>query len=169
MLENENFEIHANMECKRVVETLSDTESINMGRSTNEAFTDKTVNTPHLHRHYELFYNVSGAEGYMVNSRFYKLNKHDLIVIPRWQIHRVIVKKKTLYDRCVINIDDYIINILEMLCCSDNILSWLKGNYEKIPQKITPVRSAPFSPWRPSPGPSSPVFFPFCLIGKASF
>ena len=137
MLENDNFEINENKECQHVVETLSDTESINMNRSSTKPFTDKTINVPHLHSQYELFYNVSGAEGYMVNSKFYKLNERDLIIIPRWQIHRVIVKKKALYDRCVINIDGYIIELLELLCCSDNILSWLKGNYEKIPQKIT--------------------------------
>ena len=137
LAENSGSEMHDLTACKHVTDIFSDADSIRMGHSVSDTDFDINVNKPHLHRHYELFYNVSGAEAYMVNSKFYKCGSHDLIIIPKWQIHRVIAKKKGVYDRCVINMDDYIVNLLEILCCSENMLSWLKGNYKNIPQKIT--------------------------------
>lgn len=94
------------------------------------------IASPHLHSQYEIYYNISGARGFMVNGEFYKCGERDLIVIPKVQAHKVIVKKNVEYERCIINVDDYIVELIEIICHSPKVLSWLKGNDENIPRMV---------------------------------
>lgn len=63
---------------------------------------------PHIHSYYEIYYNISGAKGFLANGEFYKCSERDLIIIPALSAHKVIVKKDCVYERCVINIDESI-------------------------------------------------------------
>lgn len=82
---------------------------------------------PHLHTHYEIYYNISGAKGYMVNGNFFKCGERDLIVIPKVQAHKVLVKQNGEYERCLINIDDSTLQMVEMLCGDAGALDWLRA------------------------------------------
>ena len=94
------------------------------------------ITVPHLHSQYEIYYNIHGAKGFMLNGSFFKCNKKDLIVIPKVQTHKVLVRKNIEYERCIINVSDYIIDLIEILCNSKDELLWLKGTDEKIPQMV---------------------------------
>lgn len=94
------------------------------------------IASPHLHSQYEIYYNISGAKGFMVNGEFYKCGERDLIVIPKVQTHKVIVRKNAEYERCIINIDEYVVDLTEILCHDPNVFVWLKGNDKNIPQMV---------------------------------
>lgn len=94
------------------------------------------ITVPHLHSQYEIYYNINGAKGFMLNGNFIKCSKRDLIAIPKVQAHKVIVKKNTEYERCIINISDYITDLIEILCHSENILSWLKGTNDNTARTV---------------------------------
>ena len=83
------------------------------------------ISAPHLHSQYEIYYNISGARGFMLNGNFYKCSEKDLIIIPKVQTHKAIVNKNSIYERCIINIDSYVIELLEILCHSQSTFSWL--------------------------------------------
>lgn len=94
------------------------------------------IAAPHLHSQYEIYYNIRGAKGFMVNGEFYKCGGHDLIVIPKIQTHKAIVKKNVEYERCIINIDEYTVELIEIMCHNKRVLSWLKGDDDNIPKMV---------------------------------
>ena len=92
---------------------------------------------PHIHNHYEIYYNISGAKGFMVNGVFYKCRERDLIIIPRLEAHKVVLdSEEQTYSRCVINIDDRLLSVLEMISPDKESLDWLVGNSTS-PRKTT--------------------------------
>lgn len=91
---------------------------------------------PHLHGYYEIYYNICGAKGFMANCDFYKCRERDLIIIPKLQAHKVVIKDTEEYQRCVINIDEYAINLIEILSENDECLSWLKDETLESPSRV---------------------------------
>ncbi len=91
---------------------------------------------PHLHGYYEIYYNIRGAKGFMANCDFYKCSERDLIIIPKLQAHKVVIKDCEEYQRCVINIDEYAINLIEILSGSDESLLWLKNDTLDRPSRV---------------------------------
>lgn len=81
---------------------------------------------PHIHNYYEIYYNISGAKGYMVNGEFYKCNSRDLILIPPLCAHKVVIDKDfDRYERCCVNIDSSLLSVLGNAAKSKETLSWL--------------------------------------------
>ena len=97
------------------------------------------VNTlPHIHNHYEIYYNIFGAKGYMVNGVFYKCCERDLIIIPRLLAHKVILESSEAdYRRCIINVDEKLLSVLEMICPEKEVLKWLVEENPNAPKKTT--------------------------------
>ncbi len=85
------------------------------------------IASPHLHSQYEIYYNIYGAKGFMVNGQCYKCCERDLIVIPKVQAHKVLVKRNVEYERCIINIGDYTTELLEILSGNTGAMSFLFG------------------------------------------
>lgn len=102
---------------------------------------DDLLAAPHFHSQYEIFYNIHGADGFYVDSEFYKCSERDLIIVPRFRIHRVIVRDSSKYVRCCIRASDYIIKHMEIMCHSDSVLNWLKSDSDDVP-RITRLSSA---------------------------
>ncbi|MBQ4527645.1 MAG: helix-turn-helix transcriptional regulator [Clostridia bacterium] len=94
------------------------------------------VMPPHLHGYYEIYYNIRGAKGFMANCDFYKCVERDLIIIPKLQAHKVILKKECEYERCVINIDEYAVNLIEILSQSEESMAWIKEERSQRPYKV---------------------------------
>ena len=94
------------------------------------------ISSPHLHSSYEIYYNISGAKGFMLNGEFYKCGERDLIVVPKGWAHKVLVKKNVEYERCIVNINDYAANMTEIISSSKNVLGWLKGEVAGIPKIV---------------------------------
>ena len=67
---------------------------------------------PHLHSQYEIYYNISGGDYYLINDRFISVKPYDLVIIPKLQIHKSIRSLKSDYNAYVVNFSDNIINTL---------------------------------------------------------
>lgn len=91
---------------------------------------------PHLHRNYEIYYNIHGAKGYMINGVFYKCKENDLVVIPQFYTHKVLVNKGVEYERCIINIDEGVIKMLETVVGVSGELSWLTNEGAEAPKMV---------------------------------
>ncbi len=85
------------------------------------------ISVPHLHSQYEIYYNISGAKGFMLDGSFYKCKGCDLIVVPKICTHKAVVKKNVSYERCIINIDETVLYSIEAIYKNKESLSWLKG------------------------------------------
>ncbi len=86
------------------------------------------ISVPHLHSQYEIYYNIRGAKGFMVNSEFYRCGERDLIIIPKIQTHKAIVKKNVEYERCIINVDDRILDMIEKMSDEKGGLLWIRNS-----------------------------------------
>ncbi len=88
------------------------------------------IKVPHLHSSYEIYYNINGAKGFMVNGNVYRCEEKDLIIVPKVQTHKVIVRRNCKYERCIINISENVVGAVENVCEKDAML-WLKEGIKK--------------------------------------
>lgn len=86
------------------------------------------ISVPHLHSQYEIYYNISGAKGFMAGGNYFKCTGHDLIIIPQFMAHKVIVSQNIKYERCIININEYIVDAISSVCNNQETLQWLKNS-----------------------------------------
>lgn len=80
---------------------------------------------PHLHSQYEIYYNVSGAKGFMLGGEFYKCGQRDLIIVPKVHSHKVVVKRHAEYERCIINVEEHILELLKLFFHSEDVFDFL--------------------------------------------
>ena len=83
------------------------------------------TSVPHMHSRYEIYYNICGAKAFMCDGALYPCAGHDLIVVPKFCSHKVFVDKSFDYKRCIISVDEAVIDMISMLCQSEDSLSWL--------------------------------------------
>ena len=71
---------------------------------------------PHIHNYCEIYYNISGAKGYMLNGVFYKCSERDLIIIPKLSMHKVVSDSEVaFYERCIVRIDDSLLAVMKVM------------------------------------------------------
>lgn len=92
--------------------------------------------TPHLHTEYEIYYNISGGKGFFIDEHYYECNPHDLFIIRKLHIHRVAVADPTSYVRCVISIDEPVIEKLKSVIPDITSLDFLEEAGETLPVKV---------------------------------
>lgn len=96
----------------------------------------KHIDVPHLHSQYEIYYNIHGAKGFFVNKNFYSCTGHDLFVVPKAQVHKVIVMPDTQYERCIISIDSKITDSINSMPHLGRALDWLDCVGHTLPAKV---------------------------------
>lgn len=94
------------------------------------------VNMPHLHSQYEFYYNIEGGNGMFADKKFYQCTGHDLFLIPKTCVHKVLVPKDTYYERCIINIDSKLVDAINATPNLNRPLLWLDGLGEPEPKKV---------------------------------
>lgn len=94
------------------------------------------ITVPHLHCHYEIYYNINGGKSFLIESAFYECEPHDLFVIPKTHIHKVVAEKNKPYERCVIHIDDEIIASVNAMPQMNACLAWLDEVGKTYPRKV---------------------------------
>ena len=94
------------------------------------------VNVPHLHSQYEFYYNIEGANGLFADKKFYECTGHDLFVIPKTCVHKVMVNKNVDYERCIINIDSKVVDAINAAPNLHRPLLWLEGALAPSPRKV---------------------------------
>ena len=94
------------------------------------------VNVPHLHSQYEFYYNIEGGNGLFADKKFYECTGHDLFLIPKTCVHKVLVPKDTYYERCIINIDSRLVDAINVTPSLNRPLLWLEGLGEPETKKV---------------------------------
>ena len=94
------------------------------------------ITVPHLHYHYEIYYNINGGKSFFIENAFYECGPRDLFVIPKTHIHKVVAEKNLPYERCVIHIDDEIVSSVNAMPQMNSCLSWLDEVGTKYPRKV---------------------------------
>lgn len=94
------------------------------------------ITVPHLHYHYEIYYNVNGGKSFLIENEFYECEPHDLFVIPKTHIHKVVAEKNEPYERCIIHIDDELIASVNSMPQMNSCLSWMDEIGTKYPRKV---------------------------------
>ena len=94
------------------------------------------VNVPHLHSQYEFYYNIEGGNGLFADKKFYECTGHDLFLIPKTCVHKVLVSKDTYYERCIINIDSRLVDAINVTPSLNRPLLWLEGLGEPETRKV---------------------------------
>ena len=97
---------------------------------------DQFVTVPHLHCHYEIYYNISGGKSFFIENEFYECGPHDLFVIAKTHIHKVVAEKNKPYERCIIKIDDKIISSVNSMPQMNSSLNWLDEIGTNYPRKV---------------------------------
>lgn len=73
------------------------------------------VALPHLHTQVEIYYNIRGGQSFFIDHCFYRCEPYDLFVIPNTQVHKVVVQKNALYERCIINISPRVLSAIDAI------------------------------------------------------
>ncbi len=94
------------------------------------------VNVPHLHSQYEFYYNIKGGTGLFADKKFYECTGHDLFLIPKTCVHKVLVPKDTYYERCIINMDSRLVDAINVTPSLNRPLLWLEGLGEPETRKV---------------------------------
>ncbi|QUI23060.1 helix-turn-helix transcriptional regulator [Vallitalea pronyensis] len=88
----------------------------------------------HFHDLFEIYFNVSGGDRYLIENKVYKNNPGDLFVLNNYEVHKVMAKKDTTYERVIIifkpeYIDHFSIEDNNLLQC---FLRRKRGHFNKI-------------------------------------
>lgn len=89
----------------------------------------------HMHPYYEIFYLINGDCTFFVNHNVYKLNKGDLVIIPKEDIHRSTYPERGYSERFVLSFKDNNLEWIEELIGQDTVMDSLKQGVISIPEK----------------------------------
>lgn len=84
-----------------------------------------SINIPHLHSQYEIYYNINGANGFFFDKKYYSCLGNDLFVVPKVCVHKALINPNTFYERCIISIDSKIISAVNSIPHIKGSLDWL--------------------------------------------
>lgn len=96
------------------------------------------IRVPHLHSRYEIYYNITGATGFIVDKKVYSCSGRDLFIIPKAKVHKAIVSSGSEYERCIISIDSKIVDYINSMPHASRNLAWLDCVGDTLTAKITP-------------------------------
>lgn len=85
-----------------------------------------SINIPHLHSQYEIYYNISGADGFFFDKKYYSCLGNDLFVVPKVCVHKALINPNTIYERCIISIDAKIISAINCMPHMKGTLEWME-------------------------------------------
>ncbi|MCC2686809.1 MAG: AraC family transcriptional regulator [Paenibacillaceae bacterium] len=87
-----------------VVKYLSKDETFFLHYNTKHSKAD--MHKHHIHDNYEVYYLIAGERGYFINDTLYTVKKGDLVIIPKYVLHRTINTGVPSHERVVINFKD---------------------------------------------------------------
>lgn len=85
-----------------------------------------SINIPHLHSQYEIYYNIFGADGFFFDKKYYSCLGNDLFIVPKVCVHKALINPNTNYERCIISIDSKIISAINGMPHIKGSLEWME-------------------------------------------
>lgn len=95
-----------------------------------------SINIPHLHSQYEIYYNISGADGFFFDKKYYSCKGRDLFVVPKVCVHKALISDDTVYERCIISVDSGIISAINSMPHIKGALDWMEYVGDAITGKV---------------------------------
>ncbi len=95
-----------------------------------------SINIPHLHSQYEIYYNIIGADGFLFNKKYYSCIGNDLFIVPKVCVHKALINPDAVYERCIISIDSKIISAINSMPHIKGSLDWIEYVGESITGKV---------------------------------
>lgn len=89
----------------------------------------------HMHPFYEIFYLINGDCTFFINHNVYKLNKGDLVIIPRDDIHRSTYPEMGSSERFVLSFKENNLAWIDELIGSETVRESLVQGVISIPDK----------------------------------
>lgn len=96
------------------------------------------IRVPHLHSRYEIYYNITGATGFIVDKKVYSCSGRDLFIIPKAKVHKAIVSSGSEYERCIVSIDSKIVDYINSMPHASRNLAWLDCVGDSLTAKVNP-------------------------------
>lgn len=96
------------------------------------------IRVPHLHSRYEIYYNITGATGFIVDKKVYSCSGRDLFIIPKAKVHKAIVTPGSEYERCIVSIDSKIVDYINSMPHASRNLAWLDCVGDSLTAKVNP-------------------------------
>jgi len=82
----------------------------------------------HFHDSYEIFYLLSGTRNYFINDRTYKVEKGDLVLINRRNLHKTTYGGSLMHERILIIFDEPFIQDVSRLSADIDLLQAFHQN-----------------------------------------
>lgn len=95
-----------------------------------------SINIPHLHSQYEIYYNIVGADGFFFDKKYYSCLGNDLFVVPKVCVHKALINTNMSYERCIISIDSKIISAINSMPHMKGTLDWIAYVGESLTGKV---------------------------------
>jgi YesN/AraC family two-component response regulator len=95
------------MQKDNTIKYLSKDETFFLHYNTKHGKAD--MHKHHIHDNYEVYYLIAGERGYFINDTIYTVKKGDLVIIPKYVLHRTIDTGAPGHERVVINFKDALI------------------------------------------------------------
>ncbi len=93
------------------------------------------LQSPHTHPFYEIFYLLNGDCTFFVDHNVYKLNKGDLVIIPKGDIHKSTYPERGFSERYVLSFKDSNIDWMREFIGEDTLRESLVQGVISIPEK----------------------------------
>jgi YesN/AraC family two-component response regulator len=95
------------MQQENTIKYLSKDETFFLHYNTKHGKAD--MHKHHIHDNYEVYYLIAGERGYFINDSLHTVKKGDLVIIPKYVLHRTINTGAPSHERVVINFKDALV------------------------------------------------------------
>lgn len=89
----------------------------------------------HTHTHYEIFYLINGDCTFFINHNIYKLNKGDLVIVPKGEIHKSTHPQEGYSERFVLCFKESGLDMLYDIIGKEIACEALQAGVISIPEK----------------------------------
>lgn len=93
------------------------------------------IQEPHIHPYYEIFYLINGDCTFFLNHNIYQLNRGDLVIVPKGEIHNATYPELGTSERYVVCFRESNLSWLEEFIGKDMLSETIEGGVISIPER----------------------------------
>lgn len=93
------------------------------------------IQEPHTHPYYEIFYLINGDCTFFLNHNIYQLNKGDMVIVPKGEIHNATFPEHGTSERFVVCFREANLSWLDDLLGSEMVQQTIEAGVISIPDR----------------------------------
>lgn len=93
------------------------------------------IQEPHIHPYYEIFYLINGDCTFFLNHNIYQLNKGDMVIVPKGEIHNATYPEHGTSERFVVCFREANLSWLDDLLGSEMVQQTIEAGVISIPER----------------------------------